>query len=47
MLECRNYMLFLKYLVLQKNKIPIISDGGIKFSGDIAKALGFGADVVI
>ncbi len=30
-----------------KNKIPIISDGGIKFSGDIAKAIAFGADVIM
>ena len=30
-----------------KYKIPIISDGGIKFSGDIAKAIAFGANVVM
>ena len=35
------------YRIAKKNKIPIISDGGIKFSGDIAKAIGFGADVVM
>ena len=35
------------FSVAKKNKIPIISDGGIKYSGDIAKALGFGADVVM
>ena len=35
------------YKVASKNKIPIISDGGIKFSGDIAKAIAFGADVVM
>jgi IMP dehydrogenase len=28
-------------------KIPIIADGGIKFSGDITKAIGAGADVVM
>ena len=30
-----------------KNKIPIIADGGIKFSGDITKAIGAGADIVM
>jgi IMP dehydrogenase len=33
--------------VAKKFKIPIISDGGIKFSGDIAKAIAFGANVVM
>jgi IMP dehydrogenase len=28
-------------------KIPVIADGGIKFSGDITKAIGAGADVVM
>ena len=32
---------------LQKKKIKIISDGGIKFSGDIAKALAAGADAIM
>ena len=35
------------YRIAKKYKIPIISDGGIKFSGDIAKAIGFGADIVM
>jgi IMP dehydrogenase len=30
-----------------KAGIPIIADGGIKFSGDISKAIGAGADVVM
>jgi IMP dehydrogenase len=30
-----------------KSKIPIIADGGIKFSGDITKAIGAGASVVM
>ena len=30
-----------------KHGIPIIADGGIKFSGDITKAIGAGADVVM
>ena len=30
-----------------KSGIPIIADGGIKFSGDIPKAIGAGADVVM
>ena len=33
--------------VAKKFRIPIISDGGIKFSGDIAKAVAFGANVVM
>ncbi len=32
---------------LKNKKIKIISDGGIKFSGDIAKALGAGADAIM
>jgi IMP dehydrogenase len=32
---------------LKNKKIKIISDGGIKFSGDIAKALAAGADVIM
>ncbi|MEE9613437.1 MAG: IMP dehydrogenase [Thermodesulfobacteriota bacterium] len=33
--------------VARKKKIPVISDGGIKFSGDITKALASGADSVM
>jgi len=33
--------------VTRNKGIPIIADGGIKFSGDIPKALVFGADVVM
>jgi len=32
---------------LQKKNVKIISDGGIKFSGDIAKALAAGADAIM
>ncbi len=32
---------------INKKKIKIISDGGIKFSGDIAKALAAGADAIM
>ncbi len=32
---------------LKRKKIKIISDGGIKFSGDIAKALAAGADAIM
>ena len=35
------------FKIAKKNKIPIISDGGIKFSGDISKAIAFGADVIM
>ena len=33
--------------ILKNKKIKIISDGGIKFSGDIAKALAAGADAIM
>ncbi len=33
--------------VLKKKKIKIISDGGIKFSGDIVKAIAAGADAIM
>ncbi len=35
------------YKYLKRKKIKIISDGGIKFSGDIAKALAAGADAIM
>jgi len=31
----------------EKSNIPVIADGGIKFSGDITKAIGAGANVVM
>ena len=33
--------------IAKKNKIPLIADGGIRYSGDIAKALAAGADSVM
>jgi IMP dehydrogenase len=33
--------------VAQKNGIPLVADGGVKFSGDITKALAAGADAVM
>ncbi len=33
--------------VARKNDIPVIADGGIKFSGDLAKAIAAGADSVM
>ncbi len=33
--------------VLKKYKIPLCADGGIRYSGDIVKALAFGADTIM
>lgn len=33
--------------VARKNNIPIIADGGVKYSGDVTKAVAAGADVVM
>ncbi len=33
--------------VTRKNGIPLVADGGIRFSGDVAKAIAVGADVVM
>ncbi|MDX9715522.1 MAG: IMP dehydrogenase [Dissulfurispiraceae bacterium] len=33
--------------IAAKNKIPLVADGGIKYSGDITKALAAGADCVM
>lgn len=35
------------YEVAKFHKIPVIADGGIKYSGDITKAIAFGAHVVM
>ena len=35
------------FSVAKKNNIPVIADGGIRFSGDIAKAISVGADAVM
>ena len=35
------------YEVTKKSKIPLIADGGIRYSGDVAKAIGAGADCVM
>ncbi|MEO0116761.1 MAG: IMP dehydrogenase [candidate division WOR-3 bacterium] len=35
------------YSVLKREKIPLCADGGIRYSGDIVKALAFGADTVM
>ncbi len=35
------------YEVAKKFKIPLIADGGIRYSGDLAKAIGAGADCVM
>ena len=32
---------------IKNKKVKIISDGGIKFSGDIAKAIAAGADAIM
>lgn len=33
--------------VAQKHNVPVIADGGVKYSGDIVKAIAAGADVVM
>jgi IMP dehydrogenase len=33
--------------ILRKSNIPLIADGGIKYSGDIAKAIAAGADTIM
>ena len=33
--------------VARKHDVPVIADGGIKYSGDLAKAIGAGAEVVM
>lgn len=33
--------------VAKEYKIPVIGDGGLRYSGDVAKAIGVGADVVM
>ena len=35
------------YEVTKKSKIPLIADGGIRYSGDVAKAIGAGANCVM
>jgi IMP dehydrogenase len=35
------------YKIAREKNIPIIADGGIKYSGDIPKAIAFGADSVM
>jgi IMP dehydrogenase len=35
------------FMVAKKHNIPIIADGGVKYSGDIPKAIAFGADSVM
>ena len=35
------------YSACKKNNIPLIADGGIRFSGDLAKAIGAGADTIM
>jgi len=35
------------YNSLKEKKIPIIADGGIRYSGDVAKAIGAGSDCVM
>ena len=33
--------------IAKKNNIPVIADGGLRYSGDIAKALAAGADTIM
>ena len=34
-------------MVAQKHGVPVIADGGVKYSGDISKAIAAGADVIM
>ena len=33
--------------IAKKKNIPVIADGGLRYSGDIAKALAAGADTIM
>jgi NAD(P)H-dependent flavin oxidoreductase YrpB (nitropropane dioxygenase family) len=46
-LVCRKFLQLIALQMHLKDQIPLIADGGIRFSGDMAKAIGAGASTIM